>query len=390
VTALPDPAHFDYVARVNRGVDYIMANLDQPLRLEDVARAACFSPYHFHRIFGGLMGETLASFVKRVRLERAVYLLSHREEPRLTDVALACGFSSSSDFSRSFRGHYGVAPSEFDVEGFRNSRREEMQASLTAPEERHRLQRLPVGENPDGFAVTLRKLPARRVAYIRVQRPYEGDHVAQAASRLLAWAEPRGLADGQWLGYQWDDPEIVALDQCRYDIGVEVPADAGATGEVRHHHVRAHPRRRDRHRGLRRARAARARLALSHLASGQRLRARASAELRGFQRPPVRTWHGAFRAAHPTADRRCAGAPLNPARTPRPFRLRTLTCGFVCIRRLRCVTDGRRIAIRWRGTSQRRRCMAANLSSSAHFLFSAAAATVSANSTPGATASPGR
>ena len=209
-----------------------MANLDQPLRLEDVARAACFSPYHFHRIFGGLMGETLASFVKRVRLERAVYLLSHRDAPRLTDVALACGFSSSSDFSRCFRGHYGVAPSEFDVEGFRHSRREEMQASLTAPEERHRLQRLPAGENPNGFAVTLRELPARRVAYIRVQRPYEGDHVVQAASRLLAWAEPRGLADGQWLGYQWDDPEIVALDQCRYDIGVEVPADAGATGEV--------------------------------------------------------------------------------------------------------------------------------------------------------------
>jgi AraC family transcriptional regulator len=79
--------------------------------------------------------------------------------------------------------------------------------------------------------VTLRKLPARRVAYIRVQRPYEGDHVLRAITRLLAWAEARGLADGQWLGYQWEDPEIVPLDKCRYDVGVEVPSYTRADGE---------------------------------------------------------------------------------------------------------------------------------------------------------------
>jgi AraC family transcriptional regulator len=232
VADLPNLAKFDYVDRVNRAVDYITANLDQPLPLEEVARAACFSPYHFHRIFRALMGETLASFVKRVRLERSVYLLSHREGAKLTDVALACGFSSSSDFSRSFRDHYGVPPGKFDVEGFRRTRREAMQVSLTPSEERHRLERLPTGKNPDGFAVTLRNLPARRVAYIRVQRPYEGDHVPQATGRLLTWAEARGLADGQWLGYQWDDPEIVALDKIRYDIGLEVPGTTLADGEV--------------------------------------------------------------------------------------------------------------------------------------------------------------
>ncbi|MBA3548935.1 MAG: AraC family transcriptional regulator [Nannocystis sp.] len=229
---LPNLANFDYVDRVNRAIDYITGNLGQPLRLAEVARAACFSPYHFHRIFRALMGETLAAFVKRVRLERSVYLLSHREGARLTDVALACGFSSSSDFARCFRGHYGVPPRQFDVEGFRRARREAMQTSLTPPEERHRLERLPVGKNPDGFVVTLRTLPARRVAYIRVHDPYAGDHVPQAFARLLAWAEARGLADGQWLGYQWDEPEIVALDKCRYDVALEIPEATLAEGEV--------------------------------------------------------------------------------------------------------------------------------------------------------------
>ena len=39
---------------------------------------------------------------------------------------------------------------------------------------------------------------------------------------MTAWAEARGLADGQWLGYMWDDPEVVALEDCRYDVAVEV------------------------------------------------------------------------------------------------------------------------------------------------------------------------
>ena len=104
--------------------------------------------------------------------------------------------------------------------------------SLTSPGDRHRLARLAAGTNPDGFAVTVRHCPARRVAYIRVHRPYEGDHVAQAVARLIAWADARGLADGQWLGYQWDDPEIVALEKYRYDIGLEVPGTTVADGEV--------------------------------------------------------------------------------------------------------------------------------------------------------------
>jgi AraC family transcriptional regulator len=229
---LPDLANHGYVDRINRAIDHVTRNLSEPLKLDDVARAACFSPYHFHRIFRALMGETLASFVKRVRLERSVYLLSHRKGATLTEIALACGFSSSSDFSRSFRRHYGVPPRRFDLERWRLAGREALAASLGPRDGGNGLSRLPAGGNPNGFVVTLRRLPARHVAYIRVHKPYEGDHVVRAMERLMAWAEARGLADGQWLGYQWEDPEIVPLGQCRYDVGVEVPATTFADEEV--------------------------------------------------------------------------------------------------------------------------------------------------------------
>jgi len=221
----------DYIERVNRAIDHIVRHLDQPLPLEDVARVAYFSPFHFHRIFRTMVGETLSQFVKRLRLERALYLLSHHPKKRLTDVALECGFSSSSDFSRSFRQRYGVPPSAFDIETFRANRREEWTAAMSDAGTWHRLERLPAGENPDGFEIELRTLPARTVAYIRVAEPFRPGAVDGTAERLIAWAEERGLADGQWLGYMWDDPEIVAHADCRYDVGLEVP-DVEPSGEI--------------------------------------------------------------------------------------------------------------------------------------------------------------
>lgn len=221
----------DYVERTNRALDYIVRNLDGDLRLEEVARAACFSPFHFHRVFRSLLGETLNQFVKRQRLERALYLMSHAPGRSLTEIALECGFASSSDFSRSFKQRYGVPPSVFDLQTFRDSRRGAFEKIATGQEDGPSLPRLPPGENPDGFEVELRDLPPRTVAYIRVLDPYRSDAVTGAAERLMQWAEDRGLADGQWLGYMWEDPEIVDLKDCRYDVAVVAP-DVVAEGEV--------------------------------------------------------------------------------------------------------------------------------------------------------------
>jgi AraC family transcriptional regulator len=69
--------------------------------------------------------------------------------------------------------------------------------------------------------VKIRELPARTVAYIRVLDPYRGDAVARATGRLIAWAERNALAEGQWLGYQWDNPEITSLEDCQYHVAVE-------------------------------------------------------------------------------------------------------------------------------------------------------------------------
>jgi AraC family transcriptional regulator len=227
----PDAARADYVQRVNRVIDAIVRDPTQPLQLDDVAELAGFSPFHFHRIFRSLLGETLHQFVTRLRLERAIQLMSHTPQRTLTQVALDAGFDSSSDFSRVFKKRFGMPPSAFDIHVYRKEQRQQWEATVADAEHRHLLKGLPPGENPDGFTVQLRELPARTVAYIRVHNSYRPGVVPAAIQRLLTWAEARGLADGQWLGYQWEDPEIVPAEQCRYDVAVEVP-DVEPEGEV--------------------------------------------------------------------------------------------------------------------------------------------------------------
>lgn len=212
----------DYLARINRAIDAIVSDLAQPLSLQAVSEASGFSPFHFHRVFKAIVGETPNQFVKRLRLERALYLMSHSPRWSLTEVALHCGFSSSSDFSRSFKLHFGQAPRRFDLQAFRDERRADFERLMSAQTTPPRPQWRDVGAHPDGFEARLRDLPARTVAYLRVFEPYREGAAQAACERLLAWAEPRGLADGQWLGYMWDEPEIVAMADCRYDVALVV------------------------------------------------------------------------------------------------------------------------------------------------------------------------
>lgn len=219
-----------YTRSVNLAVDHVVTHLDQPssLRLSEVSRAAGISPFHFHRVFQAMMGETIADFVKRLRLSKALSLMAYSRKMSLTSIAMTCGFASASDFSRAFKQRFGVAPSAFDLSSWRNDHRAELEDRIPAAAERHHLGAAhppgPAGEdNPDGFAVKIRELGARTVAYIRVLDPYQGDGVARATERLLGWADAQSLSNGQWLGYQWDNPEIAPLGECQYHVAVEVP-----------------------------------------------------------------------------------------------------------------------------------------------------------------------
>jgi AraC family transcriptional regulator len=101
--------HSDRIASV---IQYIHNHTDEPLTREALAEVAGFSVPHFHRIFTAQTGENIASYVRRVRLERAARKL-RLGAVDITQVALAAGYETHTAFSRAFKQQYGLTPSQF-------------------------------------------------------------------------------------------------------------------------------------------------------------------------------------------------------------------------------------------------------------------------------------
>jgi AraC family transcriptional regulator len=80
--------------------------------LDGMAQLAGWSPFHLHRAFRDVVGETPKQYQLRLQLERAAVTLACTTDSVL-DVALACGFASHEVFSRAFRRHFGTTPSRY-------------------------------------------------------------------------------------------------------------------------------------------------------------------------------------------------------------------------------------------------------------------------------------
>ncbi len=98
--------------RLCRSRDFLAAALDQPLRLADAAKEACLSPFHYHRTFSRVFGETPHDFLRRLRIERAKQLLASTDDP-VTEVCLAVGYESLGSFSAMFHSAAGFSPSAY-------------------------------------------------------------------------------------------------------------------------------------------------------------------------------------------------------------------------------------------------------------------------------------
>src|SRR5437763_1337219 len=116
----PSAAHRrEYERRVNRVMDYVQAHLAEELTLDKLAGVAAFSPFHFHRVFAAITGETLSDFIRRVRLERAASALGLLHDTSVLEIALRYGFSSAATFARAFRMHFGMSATQWRTGGAR-------------------------------------------------------------------------------------------------------------------------------------------------------------------------------------------------------------------------------------------------------------------------------
>ena len=103
----------EHIKRIRKVLNFIEENLDNELSLENLAEIGNYSPFHFHRIFRGIIGETLQEYINRKRLEKSAMMLSHHKNKSLEEVFSEVGFKSNSTFSKTFKKYFGVSPSVF-------------------------------------------------------------------------------------------------------------------------------------------------------------------------------------------------------------------------------------------------------------------------------------
>ena len=99
-------------ARVDAIKAYVRKHVDEPLNREILAEIAGFSVSHFHRVFVDNTGESIANYVRRIRLERAGRKL-RMGAVDITEVALAAGYGTQAAFGKAFKKRFGFSPTEF-------------------------------------------------------------------------------------------------------------------------------------------------------------------------------------------------------------------------------------------------------------------------------------
>lgn len=219
-----------YKERVLRVLVYIQQHLNETIALDDLARVAHFSAYHFHRLFRGMVGESVMEHIRRLRLERAAHQLKFTAQ-LVTLIAFDAGYETHEAFTRAFHSMFDESPSQFrethralpfrrvasGVHFVENGQLQDFQPSQTG------------GQAMD---VRIERVAPMRVAFVRHVGPY--NQVGAAWTRLMSWAGPKGLLARRptILGIVHDDPEVTPPEKVRYDACLAVDERVKPEGDI--------------------------------------------------------------------------------------------------------------------------------------------------------------
>ncbi|MDF3834906.1 AraC family transcriptional regulator [Cupriavidus basilensis] len=191
-----------YARRLEPVLLWLASHPDADPELHHLADLACLSPYHFHRVYRAMMGETVSATVQRMRMHRAAVALA-AGRGSLREVALHAGYASDAAFNRAFGAAFGISPGRY-------------RAARSSPFD---------PQEPTMYPLTLEPFPGVILAAL----PHRGSYqdIGPVFDRLYMLAGSRGLVgrDASGYGVYFDDPEQVPVDALRSLAGVPVPAD---------------------------------------------------------------------------------------------------------------------------------------------------------------------
>jgi AraC family transcriptional regulator len=211
-----------YHERIARVVGYLSNQVSNNPSLETLADIAAISPFHFHRVYRALTGETPSSTVRRLRLARACVLLRDTQKP-VTEVAFEVGYDTSQSFAKAFRAATGFTPTAIrkDLSSL-NKVLEELAKPADGPAQTSR--------DPEVKVVSVEPF---KVIASRHVGPHKG--LFKAYGELFHWAETTGLVErfrGIY-GIPIDDSREVPEGECRFDCCFDFGPEASGNGQFR-------------------------------------------------------------------------------------------------------------------------------------------------------------
>ncbi len=208
-----------HVKRILKILIYIEQNIDEELSMEQLAKLAHYSIFHFHRIFQAITKESLHQYIKRLRVEKAAGKLRYTNQS-ITDIALDTNYETPSAFTKAFKQSMGTSPKKYrDIQSAVRIIARKINQGL-----------------PMIYPDTIEKnVPDLHLTFIRrlgnyMQSPWE------------AWqAMGQYMEENKWdrskvrhFGICHDDPNITPEEKLRYDAAILPPSPGTGKGEVGH------------------------------------------------------------------------------------------------------------------------------------------------------------
>ena len=201
-----------YFQRIERVVEYLNDQVDNNPSLETLAGVAAISPFHFHRVYRAITGETPSGTLRRLRLAKAAVMLKETKKP-VTEIAFDVGFESSQSLAKAFKASSGFSPTDARantkaLSGIIESLSTPVSGKLTGEME----------------VKVVSVKPFKVIAYRHVG-PHKG--LFRAYGDLYAWAEKAGLVESLEgiYGLPIDDPRGMPEQECRFDCCFDFGAD---------------------------------------------------------------------------------------------------------------------------------------------------------------------
>ncbi len=226
------------IARINKAIQYIEEHLEKKLLLEEIAKKAHFSPYHFHRLFSLVLGETPNEFITRKRIEKAASFLIHKKEVSITEVSDWVGFSSLPVFSRAFRKFYGLSPNDFkksSTEKFSKICKTESKKGQIQITFEQYISSIQKSLNWIQMNATTEVKITERLHLAYISHVGKMDHIGNVYHQLIRWATPKGLMSQEnlrMLTIYHDSPKITDPNHLRMSACMVLNQAVNVDGEV--------------------------------------------------------------------------------------------------------------------------------------------------------------